>query len=331
MQALLCPAYGPPEGLVLAAVPPPAAAPGTLLVRTEAAGLNFADLLVIAGRYQVRLPPPFVPGAEVCGRVVAVGAGVEGFAPGQRIAGQVDQGAYAEFCQVEAGRAVVLPEGFEAAAGAAFPINYGTAYCALVERARLRPGERVLVLGAASGVGLAALQLARALGGRVIAASRAPEKRAFALAEGAEAALDYAAEDFPARLRAATEGQGVDVIIDPVGGTATRLALKGIAWRGRLVVIGFAAGAIPALPTNLLLLKNCALIGLFWGDYHRRDPAWTVEAFRKLLGLWRQGAIRPRVAQRLAPAEIPAGLRQLEAGRVRGKLVAIFEESEVTP
>jgi len=328
LKALVCSRYGGPEELEVRDVLVPACGEDDLLVRVRAAGLNFADLLVLRGEYQSRVAPPFVPGAEVFGEVVQAGAEVRGFASGDLVLGQVLTGAYAEQALMDPSRTVRLDAEMPNEHAGAFFINYGTAYSALVQRARAQPGESLLVLGAAGGVGLAAVQIGRALGLAVVADCRGNAKQALVAAQGAVAAVDHGAPDFRDRMLEITAGRGVDIVLDMIGGAATTASLRCVAWRGRIVVIGFASGSHALLPTNHLLVKNCSVIGHWWGDYHWRDRAQLDEAFAQLFAWYRQGLLRPCVQQTVDMAEVPAALQRFAQRNLLGKIVMLASTAE---
>ncbi len=323
MRALLSRTYGGPEVLTVATIDTPRPGSGHLLVRVDGAGMNFADLLVLKGEYQDRVEPPFVPGAEVVGEVCDSGEGVEGFRAGDRVIGQVRSGGYAEYVVMDPRQSVRLTVEMPAPQAAAFFINYGTAYSALIQRAAAKPGDCVLVLGAAGGVGLAALQIGKALGMTVIADCRGREKQELARAHGADAVVDYTAPDFRDQVRAFTGGRGCDIALDMIGGEATRAALRCMAWCGRIVIIGFAGGSPYSLPSNHLLVKNVSVIGHWWGDYHWRDRHQLDAAFAELFRLYEAQRIRPLVSGVLTLEQVAEGLRRYAARSVLGKLVVL--------
>jgi NADPH2:quinone reductase len=288
MKAILCHELGGTEGLTLAEIAEPVAGPGEVLVRVKVVGLNFFDTLMLAGKYQFRPELPFSPGAECAGTIEALGKGVSGWRVGERVASFPGHNCCRERVLVRADRLLAVPDGVTEEEAAALIVTYGTSLHALKDRAGLRSGETLAVLGAAGGVGLAAVEIGRAMGARVIACASSPGKLALASAHGAEMTLDYATEDLREGLRRLTQGRGVDVIYDPVGGDLSEPALRSIAWQGRYLVVGFAAGTIPKIPLNLALLKGCDIKGVFWGSFVERDPqthqanmaqifAWTIE------------------------------------------------------
>jgi NADPH2:quinone reductase len=272
MKAILCTHFCGPDELELAELPDPVAGPGEVVVAIRAAALNFFDTLIIAGKYQFKPPFPFSPASEFAGVVTAVGSGVSEFRPGDRVLGNV-QGAAREAIVVKAGDLTRLPAGLDFDRAAGLTVIYGTSLHALRDRARLKPGETLAVLGASGGVGLAAIELGKLMGARVIACASSAEKLAFARQHGADEAINYATEDLKEGLRRLTDGRGADVIYDPVGGPYAEAALRSIAWLGRFLVVGFAAGEIPKLPLNLVLLKGCDVLGVFWGSWSKQDPA----------------------------------------------------------
>jgi NADPH2:quinone reductase len=289
----------------------------------KAAGCNFFDILMVQGRYQVKPPLPFIPGAEVAGIVSAVGAEVDGFRVGDRILATVPYGAFAEQVVTPARAAWRMPDGMTFEEGAALPIVYPTSYAALVLRAAIRPGETLLVHAAAGGVGLAAVQIGKALGARVLATAGGPEKLAIAKEAGADECIDYRADDWPERVKAVTQGRGADVIYDSVGGDVLDQSLKCIAWNGRLLVIGFAGGRIPEIKANRILLKNIAVVGLHWGAYLSHEPARVPEVFAALFELYARGAIRPVIGGRYPLDRVADALEALGSRRTHGKVVLV--------
>jgi NADPH2:quinone reductase len=324
MKAILCRAFGAPDTLSHETVPDPVPRPGEVAIAARAIGVNYPDLLVVAGRYQTLPPLPFVPGKELAGTVLAVGAGVQNIAPGERVVAAVDYGAFAEIVLAPAQRCMTVPDTvpFEVAASM---LVYQTAWFALTDRARYREGETVLVLGAGGGVGMACVQLAKAMGATVLAGVSRPERGALARAAGAQAVIDLSGPGLRDRLRdevrAATGGRMADIVLDPVGGDAFDAALRALAWRGRMVVIGFTAGRIPEVKTNYLLVKNIAVAGLQWSDYRERWPECVAEAQRQLFALYAAGKIAPHIMARLPLADAGAALERIAKGEVLGKLV----------
>jgi NADPH2:quinone reductase len=310
-----------PEELEVREWPEPEVGPGQLGVAVRAAGCNFFDILMLQGKYQVKPELPFVPGAEIGGEVVEVGAGVTQFRVGDRVFGTCGTGGFAERALMPARAARLLPEKLSFAEGAALQITYPTSYAALVDRARLVPGETLLVHAAAGGVGIAAVQIGKALGARVIATAGGAEKLAVAREHGADEAIDYEREDFAARVQELTGGRGADVIYDPVGGEVFERSLKCIAWEGRLLVIGFASGRIPELRMNRVLLKQISILGLHWGAMANRDPARAAEIFEALFALHAAGRIRPVVSRSYPLEQVARALAELGARKTYGKVV----------
>lgn len=318
MRAIVCNAYGPPEDLVLAEVADPVPAPGQVLVRVHAAAVNFPDVLFIAGEYQVKIPPPFVPGNEIAGEVVAVGAGAT-TPPGQRVFGTTF-GAFAELAVLDAAMAAPVPHGVDFASAAAFGVTYRTAYHALRSVAQVAPGDWVVVLGAAGGVGLAAVDLAVAMGARVLAAASSSKKLDLCRERGAEATVDYDDEDLKLRIRELT-GDSARVVLDPVGGSYAEPALRGLTRGGMFVTLGYAAGSIPAIPLNLVMLKNITIRGMeirtFAGDY----PDECARDIAELSQMFADGRIRPYIGARFPLAETAAALRFVAERKVLGKVI----------
>ena len=303
------------------ATPQPGA--GEVLVRIEAASLNFPDLLIVQGKYQLKPPLPFVPGAEFAGMVQAIGVGVPRMQIGQRVACLSSVGAFATHTVVNATLCVPLPSGFPAVDAAAFIMTYATSHHALIDRAQVQQGETVLVLGAAGGVGTAAIQIAKAAGARVIAAASNDAKCAFCLSIGADATIDTSTQNLREAIKSITSGKGPDVIYDPVGGAQTEAAFRSIAWRGRHLVVGFASGPIPALPLNLTLLKGASLVGIFWGDFAKREPKAAAAMMLELMIWYGEGKIKPAIDATLPMTELKAAFARMAARDVRGKLVLV--------
>lgn len=312
-----------PSGLRVDTVEPPEVGPSELLIEVKAAGVNFPDVLLTRGKYQFKPPPPFSPGGEVAGVVAGVGPGVEGFAPGDRVAATMIHGGFAERVTAPAAAAVRLPEGVSYEAGASSLITYGTTYHALVDRAALRPGETLLVLGAAGGVGVAAIELGKALGARVIAAASSDDKLAFCKERGADEVICYSREDLKERVKALTGGNGADVVYDPVGGDFSEAALRATAWEGRLLVVGFASGPIPKIPLNLVLLKGCQILGVFWGAFAAREPEKNRKNIEQCLAWIASGKLRPHLDAVLPFDRAAEALERLEQRAVRGKIALV--------
>jgi len=328
MRAIVCRELVGLDGLALEPDwPLPEPGPGEVRIRVRAAGLNFADTLMIKGQYQDKPALPFVPGMEVAGQIERCGEGVAGFTPGERVMATPDHGGFAEAVVTSAANVVRLPDSIDDATAAGFAIAYGTAYGALTWAARLQPGETLVVHGAAGGVGLATVECGRALGARVIATARGAERLAVAKAHGADAVIDTGTEDVRLRVRELTRGRGADVVFDPVGGALFTAALRSIAWGGRILVVGFASGEIPRIPANLLLVKNAAAVGFYWGSYRRHDPARVHAAFEHLLGWHAERRIRPHVSAVRPLAEARSALELLLARRSTGKVVLTMTES----
>jgi NADPH2:quinone reductase len=321
MKAVLCKAYGPPESLVIEELPSPKAGPGEVVVAVKAASVNFPDVLIIQNKYQFKPPLPFSPGSELSGVVKEVGEGVSAFKPGDKVIAFTGHGAFAEEVKTEAARLVPLPAGMDFNTGAAFVLTYGTSDHALRDRGALKAGETLLVLGAAGGVGLAAIEIGKALGARVIACASSADKLAVCREHGADETIDYATEDLRERIKALTAGKGVDVVYDAVGGPYSEPAFRSIAWRGRLLVVGFAAGDIPKLPLNLALLKGASIVGVFWGDFGRREPKQFAESLRQLGKWYAEGKLKPHISQVLPLARAAEALNLMAARKVKGKVV----------
>lgn len=324
MRAMICRAHGGPETLEPGELPDPEPAPGEVLIRVQACGINFPDLLIVAGKYQIQPPLPFAPGAEVAGVIERVGEGVGGLAPGQRVLAYCGHGGLAELVAVPSSRVLPIPDAMPVEEAAAFLVTYGTAGYALRNRARLQQGETLLVLGAAGGVGLAAVQLGKWLGARVIAVASDAAKREFAAANGADDAIGYA--NLRDDIKALTKGRGVDVVLDPVGGEHLEPALRSTAWNGRVLIAGFASGSIPRIAMNLPLLKGLSIVGVFWGEFTRREPEAAGELHRKLLDAWTSGAAHVRIAERYPLERAPEALARMASRRVMGKLVVVLAE-----
>ena len=321
MRALICKEYGPPESLVIGEWDDPVPADNELVFDVKAAGLNFADVLMIAGKYQVQTPPPFIPGNEASGVVSAIGSKVTRFKVGDRIIGALRGGAFAEQAVVEQDLAVPLPEGLSFAQGAAYSVAYGTSYHALKQGAGLQPGETVLVLGAAGGVGNTAVELAKAMGATVIAAASSSEKLAFAVAAGADQTLNYSDLPLKESVKEMTGGKGVDVVYDPVGGDLAEQALRALAWHGRYLVIGFASGDIPKFPANLALLKEASIVGVWWGPWAARHTDDMLENMRELDRMVAAGELRPRYSEAFALDDFASAFEVITERRVLGKVV----------
>lgn len=322
MRAALARRHGGPEVLEIVDIDDPDPGPGQLLVEVEACAVTFPDLLMLKDMYQFKPGLPFIPGGEVAGIVRRVGPGVVGFPPGSRVLGSTGSvGGMAELALARADTSVVLPEDcdFDDAAGLLY--GYGTSYHALADRAHLAPGESLVVLGASGGVGLAAVELGRAMGARVIAAASSPEKLALCVDYGADETIDYSREDLKVRIRELTGGEGADVVYDPVGGPYSEPALRSTAWDGRFLVVGFAAGDIPRIPLNLALLRGASIVGVFWGSFAARRPERNRENLATLVDWWHEGRIRPHTSARFPLDEASGALSALAERRAMGKTV----------
>ncbi|TAG22836.1 MAG: NADPH:quinone oxidoreductase family protein [Runella slithyformis] len=318
MKALLCKQYGPPSSLVVEEIPSLKAEKGQVVIDVKACGVNFPDTLIIEGKYQFKPPFPFSPGGEVAGVVKEVGEGVAHLKVGDNVFAMTGWGGFAQEVAVAANRAFPMPVGMDYAVAASLMYTYGTSYHALKDRASLQAGETLLVLGAAGGVGLAALNLGKIMGAKVIAAASNPEKLALCQVYGADELIDYTQEDLRERLKAIG---GVDVIYDPVGGPYTEPALRAMNWKGRYLVVGFAAGQIPNIPLNLPLLKGCAVMGVFWGSFAEREPKANYQNVLELLEFYRNGQMKPHIQRICSLEEAPEALYDMLERRVMGKLV----------
>lgn len=323
MKALRCSQHGGPELLTVENVAAPVPKAGEVLVNVKAAGVNFPDALIIQNKYQFKPALPFTPGGELAGVVAAVGDGVTRVRVGDAVIGFTGWGAFAEQAVLPAEGLIPMPEGMPFEIAGSFLMTYGTSWHALKDRAQLQAGETVLVLGAAGGIGIAAIEIAKALGARVIAAASSAEKLKICRAKGADETIDYVREDLRERLKALTGGRGVDVVCDPVGGKFTEPTLRSLAWRGRLLVIGFADGEIPRLPLNLPLLKGCAIVGVFWGDFLKREPDAAAADLRELSRLYAQSSIAPLVSLRCPLEGAGDAIEALMKRQVMGKAVVL--------
>ena len=320
MRAILCKELGPADKLVIDDIPSPEAGKGQVKVKVKAAGLNFPDTLIIEGKYQIKPELPFSPGGEMAGEVIAVGEGVQRFKPGQRVMGLTGYGAFAEEILVPETNLIPVPDGMDDHTAAAFSMVYGTSYHALKQRANIQPGETLLVLGASGGVGLAAVELGKAMGATVIACASSADKLAVAKEAGADDLINYAEEDLKDALKQRYP-KGVDVVYDPVGDKYTEAAIRNMAWNGRLLVVGFAAGDIPKIPANLALLKGCAIVGVFWGAFTQKEPQTNVQNILELFQLYGQGKLKPRISEVFAFEEYERALAALTSRTAKGKVV----------
>ena len=321
MHAWLCENPVGVEALQWKELPTPEPQAGEVRIAIRAASLNFPDLLIVQNKYQHKPPLPFVPGSEYAGVVEAVGDGVAHLKPGDAVAAFGGTGGFGTHAVVKASLVMPLPKGFDFDDAAAFVLTYGTTHHALVDRAALKSGETLLVLGAAGGVGTAAIQVGKVMGARVIAAASSDEKCALCRSIGADATINYTTTAIRDELKKLTDGKGPDVVYDPVGGDLAEPVFRSIAWRGRYLVVGFAQGGIPALPLNLTLLKGASIVGVFWGDFARREPRAHVESLAELARWYAEGKIKPVIDRRLPMSELPAAYALMASRSVRGKLV----------
>ncbi len=321
MKAITCHGFGPLSDLRFEEMQPAAPGPGQILIRTEAAGVNYPDGLLVQGLYQMKPEPPFVPGMEVVGTVESLGEGVEGLAPGDRVAALTTLGGYAEAHVTEAARVFKLPQGMDAAEACALLVAYGTSHHALKQRAALAQGEALLVFGAAGATGLAAVQIGKIMGARVIAVASSEEKQQIARAAGADEVIGY--DGLKDRVKQLTDGRGVDVVFDPVGGEAFDTAVRCMARKGRLLVVGFASGTIPQFPVNLSLVKEFSVVGVFWGNFTRFEPEVYAENMRELLGWHASGRVRPVIEGRYPLRDAPQVLERVLNRGATGKIVLV--------
>lgn len=325
MQAWLCENPTGVEALQWKELPTPEPKAGEVRIAIRAASLNFPDLLIVQNKYQMKPPLPFVPGSEYAGTVEAVGEGVKHLKVGDAVAAAGGTGGFGTHAIVNAALVMPLPAGFPFDDAAAFILTYGTTHHALVDRGQLKSGETLLVLGAAGGVGTAAIQIGKVLGARVVAAASSDEKCALCRSIGADATINYATANIRDELKQLTGGKGPDVVYDPVGGDLAEPVFRSIAWRGRYLVIGFAQGAIPALPLNLALLKGASIVGVFWGEFARREPKANAQALAELGRWYAEGKVKPVIDRRLPMRELPAAFALMGSRTVRGKVVMTNE------
>jgi NADPH:quinone reductase len=321
MKAVLCSRFGGPDDLEIEDIPPPVAGPGEAVVAVRAAALNFFDTLLIAGKYQHKPPFPFSPASEFAGVVESVGPGANGFTPGDRVMGWMGSGAARERVAIKADRLARLPDGLDFDRAAGLTVTYGTTIHALRDRAQLKSGETLAVLGAAGGTGLAAIELGKVMGARVIACASSEDKLAFAQQHGADATINYGSDDLKEALRRVTDGRGADVVYDPVGGSYAEAALRSIAWGGRFLVIGFAAGDIPKLPLNLVLLKGCDVRGVFWGQFTERYPEKHRANMAEVLQWALEGKLSAHVHAVYPLEQIADALKALANREAKGKIL----------
>ena len=321
MKAVLCENWGLPDTLIIAELPDVVPGPGQVAIDVMAAGVNFPDVLIIQNKYQFKPELPFTPGSELSGVVRAIGDGVINAKIGDRVIAFIGHGAFAQQVLVPANSIIHMPPSMDFDTAAAITLTYGTSYHAVVDRAQLKMGETMLVLGAAGGVGLAAIEIGKALGATVIAAASSDEKLEICRQHGADICINYSTEDLREAIKNATNGKGPDIIYDPVGGIYTEPAFRSIAWRGRYLVVGFANGEIPKLPFNLMLLKGASVLGVFWGEFAKREPKANLLAMRELITWLAEGKIKPHISGRYALKDTATALNDLAARKVTGKIV----------
>ena len=320
MRAILCKELGPADKLVIEDVPSPQVSGDGVKVKVKAAGLNFPDTLIIEGKYQIKPELPFSPGGEMAGEIIEVGPDVKNLKPGMRVMGLTGYGSFAEEMVIGESRVIPVPDGMKDETAAAFSMVYGTSYHALKQRANIQPGETLLVLGASGGVGLAAVELGKAMGAKVIAAASSDDKLQVAKEAGADDLINYTDEDLKEALKSRYP-QGIDVIYDPVGDRFTEPALRNMAWNGRFLIVGFAAGEIPKIPAHLTLLKGCSVVGVFWGAFTAKEPKAHIQNVKELMQLFAEGKINPRVSEVFPFEQYEDALAALSSRRAKGKVV----------
>jgi NADPH:quinone reductase len=323
MKAIVCKEFGLPENLVLSELPDPIPGPKQVLIQVEACGVNFPDVLLIQNKYQFKPELPFAPGGEVAGKVIGLGNQVQGFQIGQKVLALCGWGGFAEKVAVEADRVFSLPPGLSAEIAATTLYTYGTTYHALKDRANLQAGETLLVLGAAGGVGLAAVELGKLMGAKVIAAASSEEKLTLCKEKGADFTINYEKENLKNRIKDLSEGKGVEVVYDPVGGKFTEPALRGMAWRGRYLIVGFANGEIPQIPMNLPLLKGCSIMGVFWGQFSKLETKASFQNIIQLVTWIQERKIKQHIGRRYSLLEAPEALQAILDRKMLGKGVVI--------
>ncbi len=326
MKALRCKEFGPAEKLVVEEVAPLEPGEGQVVVEIKACSVNFPDTLIIEGKYQFRPDPPFTPGTDISGIVKKIGKGVTSASIGDRIVALPLWGGFAEEVAVDAKQLISLPPNVDFVPAAASALTYATSYHALKDRASLQAGETLLVLGAAGGVGLAAVELGKMMGAKVIAAASSDEKLAVCRQYGADEVVNYSTENLKDRVKALTQGRGVDVVYDPIGGPYSEQALRNTAWKGRFLVVGFSNGEIPRIPLNLPLLKGCSIVGVFFGDFARRDPEASMQNFQQLLTWISEGKLKPLVSATYPLAEASSAIRHVADRKVKGKVVVVMNQ-----
>ena len=325
MRALVCKEYGPPDSLVIEECDDPVPEAGQILVDVAAAGINFPDVLAIAGKYQVKTPTPFVPGNEAAGVVAAVGDGVTLYSVGDEVIVNSAGGAFAEKCVADQFQSMPLPDGMSFEQGAGFTVTYGTSYHALTQRAGLKKGETVLVLGAAGGVGITAVEIAKAMGARVIAAASSDAKLEFAKEAGADELINYSNQPLKETVKTLTDGHGVDVVYDPVGGELADQAFRATAWHGRYLVVGFASGDIPQFSANIALLKEASIVGVWWGTWAMKNPQLQIQNMQELATMIKAGKLTPRVTESYSISDFSQAFAAITERRARGKVVLRFK------
>ncbi len=321
MRALVCNAYGSTDELLIEERDDPVAGDGQVAIDIKAAGINFPDILAVAGEYQDKTPPPFVPGNELAGVITAVGPNVAGFAVGDKLIAAIRGDAFAEKCVASTQLVMPLPPELDFEQGAGYAVTYGTSYHALRQSASIQAGETLLVLGAAGGVGSAAVEIGKAMGARVIAAASSDQKLAFAKESGADELINYSEQPLKETVKGLTDGAGVDVVYDPVGGDLAQQALRSLAWHGRYLVVGFAAGDIPKFPANIALLKEASIIGVWWGTWLAKNPQGQVQNMHELGALLAAGKLRPRITESYAFDDFKQAFRAISERRAVGKVV----------
>ncbi|HMN44464.1 MAG TPA: NADPH:quinone oxidoreductase family protein [Povalibacter sp.] len=321
MRAVVLRSYGPPPQIGVEDLPAPQLKPGHVRLKVHAVGFGFPDALQVAGKYQIKPDVPFTPGNETAGVVTEVAPDILHIEPGARVLAMAGTGGLAEECVVSAASLIPLPDSMSMSAAAGFLVNYGTTYHALVQRANLKAGETLLVLGAAGGVGITAIEIGKALGARVLAAASSEEKLALAKAHGADAVFDYTKDTIKSKVMEFTADRGIDVVYDPVGADYAEQCVRSMAWNGRYLVIGFAGGKIPAVPLNLALLKGCSLVGVFWGAHTRREPEVHAANLKALFQLFEEGRIKPHITEMNGLDSFTQALDVLNGRRSTGKVV----------
>jgi NADPH2:quinone reductase len=321
MKAVLCKEFGLPETLVIENIPTPKVEKGQVLISVKACGVNFPDTLMIQGKYQIKPPLPFSPGGEIAGIIEEIGEGVTEFAIGDKVFALTGFGGFAEKAVVDVNRALLMPERMDFITASSVMYTYGTSYHALKNRANLKAGETLLVMGAAGGVGLAAVELGTIMGAKVIAAASSDEKLALCKQYGASEVINYDKEDLRERIKEISNGKGVDVIYDPVGGNYTEAAFRSIAWKGRYLVVGFASGTIPNLPLNLVLLKGASIVGVFWGAFSTKESKQSMLNFQELLELIEKGNLKPHIHAQYQFEQVAEALNEILHRKVRGKII----------